>query len=292
MAEEPEDRLAGPRPFWSGTITFGLVSVPVDLYAANRPRPIALRMLDADGTPLARQFYCPEHDKPVDEDDIVRGYELEDGRHVVIEDEELEKLEPRKSRDIDLRRFVDQEQLDPVFFERAYFLTPSGGSNKAYRLLADVMERTRRAGIATFVMRDKEYLVAILSERGILRAETLRFLDEVRSPEQVGLPEPDLDERAAARIAREIGKRTKKQLPRKELEDDYADRLLKLVERKHRKGTDQVRAPEEALAEPEADVDLMDVLKKSMQAANAGRAKPRRRAGPRAVTPKRKARSA
>src|SRR5207248_7073669 len=107
----------------------------------------------------------------------------------VVTDEELERLAPEKSRDIDLRRFVEAEAIPPMYFERSYFLVPAGGSAKAYRLLAATMEETHRAGIATFVMRGKEYLVAILSENGILRAETLRFSDEIRSPEDVGLPE-------------------------------------------------------------------------------------------------------
>jgi DNA end-binding protein Ku len=143
------------RPFWSGTITFGLVSVPVHLYPAVRRGGMALRMLDADGTPLARRYYCPEHGREVPPEEIVRGYEIDKERYVVVEDHELEALTPRKSRDIDLTRFVRQEEIPPFFFDRAYFLTPSGDSTKAYRLLAEVMEKSRRAGIATFVMRLK-----------------------------------------------------------------------------------------------------------------------------------------
>src|SRR5207248_9487289 len=101
--------------------------------------------------------------------------------------EEPAGLEPRQSRDIDLRQFVSADALDPLYFERAYYLAPAGDSPKAYTLLARIMERTKRAGIATFVMREREYLVALLAERGILRAETLRFADEVREPDEVGL---------------------------------------------------------------------------------------------------------
>lgn len=122
-------------------------------------------------------------------DEIVRGYEIEEGRYVVVTDEELEALEPRKWREIDLQRFVDADEIDPMYFQRAYFLTPAGESAKAYLLLVAAMERAGKVGIATFVMRGKEYLVAIIGEGGILRAETLRFHDEVRSPADVGLPE-------------------------------------------------------------------------------------------------------
>src|SRR5690606_31886465 len=99
---------------------------------------------------------------------ILRGYEWAEGEYVVVRDEELEAIEPKKTREIDLRRFVDLSEIPPLYFERTYFLTPDGNSNKAYRLLAEVMERKQRAGIATFVMRDREYLVAILAENGIL----------------------------------------------------------------------------------------------------------------------------
>ena len=138
-------------------------------------------MLDQDGTPLARRWFSQDGTW-LDDDDIVRGFEVDDDKYVVVTDEELEALEPRKSRDIDLRRFVPREAVDPRYFEHGYLLAPASDSTKAYRLLAAVMEETDRAGIATFVMRDKEYLVAILSENGVLHAVTLRFADELRSP--------------------------------------------------------------------------------------------------------------
>jgi DNA end-binding protein Ku len=177
----------GARSFWSGTISFGLVSVPVALFPATRPSGGSLRMLAPDGTPLERRWYCPtdEHDVPWAE--LTRGYEMDDGSYVELTDEELEAAAPEKSRDIDLRVFVPRESLDPVFFEHPYYLTPAGESTKAYRLLVAAMERTGFAGIATFVMRTKEYLIAIVADDGLLRAETLRWAGEVRTPKDVGL---------------------------------------------------------------------------------------------------------
>src|SRR5687768_2178685 len=192
---------ARSRSFWSGTITFGLVSIPVDLYSAHRPGRASLRMLSPDGTPLRRRYFCPKEGREVPAGELVRGYEVEPGEHVVVADEELEALEPRRSRDIDLTRFVPADEIDPMFFERGYVLAPAGESTKAYRLLAAIMEETGRAGIATFVMRGKEYLVAILAENGVLRAETLRFADEIRSPAAVGLPARSKPAEAAVRRA-------------------------------------------------------------------------------------------
>jgi DNA end-binding protein Ku len=268
--EEGGERI---RPFWSGTISFGLVSVPVDLYPATRPKRVALRMLSPDGVPLARRFYDERHDRDIERDEIVRGFEMDDGEMVLVTDAELEALEPDKSRDIDLRRFVPAESLDPRYFNRGYFLAPSGESTKAYRLLAAVMEETKRAGIATFVMRGKEYLVAIFAENGILHAETLRFADELRKPQDVGLPDVRKPKAADVKTyARAIDRLKKQSLAEKELRDAWAERLLKLVERKAKKGEDTVELPEEVEAPADSDViDLMEVLKRSLQGAKERR---------------------
>jgi DNA end-binding protein Ku len=253
------------RSFWSGTLTFGLVSIPVNLFPGNRSYGVSLRMLDRDGTPLSRRYFCSTEERELDRDEIVRGYEL-DGEYIVITDEELESLEPKKSRDIDLRRFVDQDAIDPIFFERAYYLTPAGGTTKAYRLLAETMERTRRAGIATFVMRGKEYLIAILAEQGILRAETLRFQEEIRSAEDVGLPErTGVRKTEVSRITKAIRALAADELDPKELQDSYTERLLALVAQKQTEEEAVVRAPVAAEDEEEDVIDLMEMIKRSMR---------------------------
>jgi DNA end-binding protein Ku len=200
---------------------------------------------------------------------MVRGYETDKGKYVIVTDEELERLDPEKSRDIDLRRFVNKDEIQPIFFEHAYFLAPAGGSVKAYQLLAETMERSARAGIATFVMRGKEYLVAILAENGILRAETLRFSDEVRTPQQMGLPKPGRVSKAAVkRFEKLIHTRSKEELSRDELRDEQAERLTKLVQRKRSRDKDVVEA-EVAERRPTKVVDLMEVLKKSLTGKRA-----------------------
>ncbi|HUH12075.1 MAG TPA: Ku protein [Longimicrobiales bacterium] len=271
----PEDAALRARSFWSGTLTFGLVSIPVNLFPASRSQRVSLRMLSPEGTPLSRRYFCPKEEKEIPSDEIVRGYEIDEDEFVLVTDEELESLAPERTRDIDLRRFVPADAIDPIYFERAYFLTPGGDSTKPYRLLAETMERTGRAGIATFVMRGKEYLVAILAENGILRAETLRFRDEVRSAGDVGLSAPAKPKAAEVRkVGKAIDKLEKKTLAESELEERGSKRLLALIERKRKKGEDVVAAPE--AEEDEADViDLMEVLKRSMKAAGAGGRTPR-----------------
>jgi DNA end-binding protein Ku len=274
MSEEDQGG-SRPGPFWSGTITFGLVSVPVELVPANRGKwagragRAGLRMLGPDRVPLARKYFSAESGKDLDADQMVRGYQLKSGKYVVVTDEELERLAPEKSRDINLRRFVERNSIPSIYFERSYFLTPGGNSDKAYHLLAEIIERSGKAGIATFVMRGKEYVVAIFAEKGILRAETLRFTDELRSPEDLGLPKKKAVPKASVqKFERAISKKGHHDLL-KETRDVQAEKLMKLVERKRSKGRDIVEI-EPAAREDGNVVDIMDVLKKSIAKKKRG----------------------
>jgi DNA end-binding protein Ku len=250
------------RPLWSGTITFGLVSVPVNLFPANRASRAPLRMLGPDGEPLSRRYYSEKTEKDLDADEMVRGYELNKGKYVTVTDEELERLAPEKTRDIDLTRFVKEEEIPPLYFERGYFLVPAANSEKAYKLLVEAMAKDRLAGIATFVMRGKEYLVAIFSDNDILRAETMRFPDEVRSPKEIGLPEVKKATPAAVKkFETLIRKKSKKEFtPTK---DEELARLSTLAKKKAAKHSNVVRISED---EPDKGnvTDLMQVLKRSL----------------------------
>jgi len=152
-AADDESQARSARPFWSGTLTFGLVSVPVDLYPGTRTNRAPLRMLGPKGEPLSRRYFSQKTEKDLEDDEMIRGYEFDKEKYVPVTDEELERLAPESSRDIDLRRFVDLQSIPPLYFDRSYFLVPSEGSEKAYRLLAATMEKEGLAGIATFVMR-------------------------------------------------------------------------------------------------------------------------------------------
>jgi len=251
------------RPFWSGTITFGLVSVPVNLFPATRSTRTSLRMLGPDGEPLARKYYAEKTGKDLDAEDMVRGYEVAEGKFVTVSDEELERLAPETTRDIDLTRFVKEYSIPPVYFERGYFLTPAGNSEKAYRLLAEAMKERGDVGIATFVMRGKERIVAIFSDHGLLRAETMRFPDEVRSVKAIGLPEEkDVPTAAVRKFETLIKKKIKRTFS--PAQDQQTEDLLKLVKRKQSKASNVVELKDYRRdKEPEA-VDLIQVLKKSL----------------------------
>lgn len=266
MQDEESDETGEIRPFWSGTVAFGLLSLPVNLFVASRRNGVALRMLDEDGTPLSRRYVCSKDDEPLDSDELVRGIEIREDTFIEIEDEELEALAPEKSREINLRRFVPLQDIDPLYFERAYFLVPEEGAQKAYRLLAAGMQDTGRAGIATFVMRGKEYLVAIISERGILRAETLRFYDEIRSPEDIGLPSlSKADKKEMDRLSKAIDDLASEKLDIDILANDSVEKLQKLVDKKLEKNED-VKHPANLPPQETAQIiDLMQVLKRSLE---------------------------
>ena len=268
--DDDDEQTKQLRGFWSGNIAFGLVSVPVSLFTASRAGGTSLRMVDDDGTPLQRRYFCSKDEQLLESDEIVRGYEVEKDRFVVVEDEELEAISPDKSREIKLENFVAVSDIDPAYFERAYFLIPDEDASRPYWLLARVMEETGRAGIATFVMRGKEYLVAILAQHGILRAETLRFHDELRKPEQIGLPDiAKPDSKLVRSIQSAMRKLRAKTLDEDSLTDEYSSRLEKLVQRKLRKGKDVVKAPEDVASgerESAEIIDLMQILKERMGA--------------------------
>jgi DNA end-binding protein Ku len=263
-AADDESQARSARPFWSGTLTFGLVSVPVDLYPGTRTNRAPLRMLGPNGEPLSRRYFSQKTEQDLEDDEMIRGYEFDKDKFVPVTDEELERLAPESSRDIDLRRFVDLQSIPPLYFDRSYFLVPSEGSEKAYKLLSETMKKEDLAGIATFVMRGKEYLVTIFPENGILRAETMRFPDEIRSVKEIDLPEKKKVPAATVKkFENFIAKNSDKQLSLKELKDEKTAQLLKLVEKKRKQHKDVVE-----VEEPERDegkvVDLMEVLKKSL----------------------------
>jgi DNA end-binding protein Ku len=265
--EEPETETSA-RAFWSGTITFGLVSIPVDLVSTSASDGTSMRMLADDGTALQREYVCPTHEEAIPPEELARGYELDDGRFVIVSDEELESIAPEKSRDIALVQFVDQSSLDPTLFRRAYYLAPRGDSTRAYRLLADTLQRKRRAGIATFVMRERQYPVAIFGEDGILRAQTLRHLDEVRTPKQVGLPEVvRVSADHVKSFSKFISAHAREGVPASTLDDPSAHELRSLAEGKRKRGEDVVELsePVETVdAAQEEPADMMSLLKRRL----------------------------
>jgi len=257
------------RPLWSGTITFGLVSIPVELVTAVRPRQTAMKLVDKAGHALGREYHCSKEDKKLSQDELVRGYETDSGKMVVITDEEFESVAPEMSGDIELRNFVPLEQIPPIYFNRPYFLAPSGKSTKAYHLLTATMEKAGRVGIGSFVMRGHEYLVAIIADNGVLRADTLRYADEIRTPETIGLSKRGKATASkVTQFVKIIEDLTRTDLDLTELEDQEAKALEKLAATKQKEDEDVIH--QRGLEQAEGDeggakiIDLMAVLRKSL----------------------------
>jgi DNA end-binding protein Ku len=265
------DETGMPRGLWSGTLSFGLVTIPVQLYAATRSARRSLRMLSPEGVPLARRYFN-EQGKQLDSEDLARGYELEDGQFVLVEDEELERLLPDQSRDINLSRFVPADAIPPLYFERAYILAPGESGSSAYQLLAATMQRLDKAGIATFVMRERQYIVAITAHDGVLWAETLRFPDELRSKDSIGLSTHEPSPAAVREMRGALKSLKKARVSERVLSDSYWQRVEKLVAKKKADDLDVVTA---ASADKTGDegtgevIDLMEVLKKSLAKSRA-----------------------
>ena len=262
---------ASVRALWSGTISFGLVSIPVDLLSAVRPRQTAMKLVDKSGHALGRQYHCSKEGKKLDTQELVRGYETDAGKMVEITDEEFESVAPEMSADIDLLNFVPLDQIPPVYFQKPYFLAPAGKSAKAYHLLSTTLERTGRVGIGSFVMRGHEYLVAIVSDHGVLRADTLRYVDEIRTPESIELPKPSkVSAKKVEQLAEDIDELTQNELDISELADQEAEALQDLVKAKQKKGDNVIHTSGLEEAEQEAAeggakiIDIMAVLRKTL----------------------------
>src|SRR3954464_10641015 len=177
------------RALWTGSLSFGLVNVPVQLVSAVRDLDLHFRQLhEKDKVPVETQRWCSEEDKEVPYEAITRSYELENGKQVIVTDEDLEAVEPRKTRTIDIEQFVDVAEIDPVYFDHPYWLVPAGddeGATRAYKLLLGVMEKADHAALGRFVMRAKEHLAIVRARDGALTLTTMRFHDEVRSSSAV-----------------------------------------------------------------------------------------------------------
>ena len=260
------------RSLWSGSLSFGLVNVPVALYSGVKDTDLHFRQLHAkDHTPVEIHRFCAEEDTEVPYDEIANGYETDDGDLVILTDAELATAAPRKTRTIDIEAFVDLADVDPIHFDHPYVLMPSGeseGTLRAYRLLLEVMERTERAALGRFVLRTKEYLALIRSRRGRLVLTTLLWHDEVRPAK--GIPTPTKrDKPAKKEVDRAVALIDALSCPwdPSRYEDSYQKRLKKIVRRK-RNG--QTVEPPEKEAEPSPIPDLMAALEQTLAEVKSG----------------------
>ncbi len=263
------------RSLWTGSLSFGLVNVPVGLETATQDLDLHFRQLHrSDGAPIEVQRWCSKEDEEVPWEEITHGYEPDSdgGDQVVVSDLELQAIEPRRTRTIEIEQFVDLADVDPIYFDHPYLLVPAGeddGTRRAYRLLTEVMGQTERAALGRFVMRAKEYLAIVRERDGVLTLTTMLFADEVRDVKGIDtahqkshLPtRKQLD--AAVAVIEELSSAWD---PSK-YKDRYRARLKRIVDRK-RKG-ETIKAPKPA-EEPTSGANLMEALERTLEQLDDG----------------------
>lgn len=260
-----------PRSIWRGAITFGLITIPVKVYTAVGRDPedkIDLHLLHAkDGQRIHYSRNCEKGHKNLDWDEIVKGYEYEKGKWVEITDEDLEALELESLKTIDVMSFVNYEEIDPIYFDKTYYVVPDESGIKAYRLMLDALSDEQLTGIAKVAMREREHLCALRVADGVLVLETMHWPEEIRDAEFDELRKRPRVQDRERKMARQLIRHLAGEFDPGQFEDEYHKALEKLIRRKIE--GKEVVVPEKA-EEPQKVVDLMDALKASVEAARRG----------------------
>jgi len=273
-----------PRAIWTGAISFGLVTVPVRLYSAVNRKTVSFNQLDSsDNGRIAQKRVNPRTGEEVPYERIVKGYAIAPDSYVVITNEELDALEPEKTRTIDIEDFVDLSEIDPIFYDHPYYLAPGPGGAKPYRLLLDAMRETNKVAIARVVIRSKESLVAIRPAGDVLEMSTMLFADEVADPNRIDeLPDPDevktTDKELS--IAKQLVDSLAGPFEPEKYKDEYREQVLALIERKA--AGEEIAVQEAPETTPTEVPDLMSALQASLDAVRGGekggKAAPKRKA--------------
>lgn len=256
-----------PRSLWKGAISFGLVNVPVELHSAGkRSGELDLTMLDKrDLAPVGFKRYNKTTGEEVPWAEVVKGYEYEDGKYVVLGEEDFRRANPEASRTVDIVAFVELAEVAPTYFETPYYLAPGKRGEKAYALLRDTLRKSGKAGIATVVIRTKQYLAALFPQEDVLVLNTLRYHDELKKPSSLEVPGAKVTAKEldmAMRLVEDMSDAWKPEA----FKDTYREDLLKRVEEKVKAGqTEEIPEPEKARAPKGEVVDLMSLLKKSIE---------------------------
>jgi len=293
------------RAIWSGAISFGLVNVPVKLYTATSPKTVRFNQLSSKtGARIRQKRVDPTTDEEVPYEEIVKGYEITPERYVVITNEELEALDPKATKTIDIEEFVDLVEIDPIYYDHNYYLAPTAGGAKAYRLLVDAMRESGKVGIGKVVIRSKQQLCALRPTGEVLTLTTMLWGDEVLSPDrldEIGEIEEAQASDRELKMAEQLIASLSAQFAPEKFHDEYREQVLALIERKAA-GEEIAIVPE--AEEPAAAPDLMAALEASLAAVRSGdedepapAKKPSRRApaksadGDRAAAPRRRAKA-
>ncbi len=261
-----------PRSLWSGSISFGLVNVPVRLYSAVQEHKLRFHFVhEPDNSPIGYQKICKKEDKPVPDDEIVKAFEYTKGEYVFMEEEDFEAAKVEGYKTIEIVDFVPYEDIDPIFFAHTYYVGPDRGAEKVYSLLVKAMENSELTGIAKFVMRDRQHLGALRIRDGVITLEQLHFADEIRPIDEIKASRARVSKEELQMAERLIESFTAEWKPEK-YKDTYRDELCAIIKAK-RQGKDVHAAPD---VEEEAPTDLMTALRESIERSRGGGERTRR----------------
>jgi DNA end-binding protein Ku len=272
----------------SGTISFGLVAIPIKLYTTGESSAgISFNQVHKKcGTRIQYRFYCPTDDELVERSEIAKGYEFAKGQFVLFDDQELKALNPEPTNAIEITEFVPLDKVDPIYFEKSYYVGPDKGGPKPYRLLAEAMKETGRAALARYAARGKDYLVLLRPFRNGIIMQQLRYADEIRAFDEVPIGDADVKPAELQLALQLIDQIASEKFKPEEYKDEVRAKVTALIERKV-EGEDIVAAPEEA---PKAQIiDLMEALKKSLGQGGAAAGDKERKPAKRAPREARKA---
>jgi DNA end-binding protein Ku len=268
------------RPIWKGSISFGLVNIPIELVMAVHEKSIHFHMLSKDGTcRLRRKLYCPETGKEYDFQETARGIEIAPEEYALVDKREIDRLKPEKGRAMEILQFTDLKAIDPVYYDRVYYVRPAENSYKSFKLLVEALQKMNKCAIAQFVMRERQYtaVIRVLDEGMVLH--TLHYADEVE-PIQEAVPQQVQRAKvttAEVTMATELIKAMSKPLDLDKFKDEFREQLEDLIEAKV-KGKELVRASDDREEAPAPTINLMDALRKSLEQRPAGQHKRRRSA--------------
>ena len=256
------------RPLRNATITFGLVSIPVRFYSATKSEDIHFNLLhESCGTRVNRKWWCPYHEKIVSSDELVRGYAVSKNKYVTFTDEEIETLETDDNRALDITEFVDLGQIDPVFFEKAYFLGPAPGGGKTYHLLSTAMKDQKKVGVARWVAAGKEHVVVLRPFEDGLILHTMYYADEVRDFSAIDLESAPVKEKEVKLAEMLINELTEKKFDPLRYKDEYRARLMNRIRAKAQGKT--IVAEEREEEKTGEVIDIMEALRRSLEGGRA-----------------------
>ncbi len=246
---------------WKGHLTFGLVSFPVRLFAAARSETISFNQLHKeDGSRIKQMIYCQAEDKPIPRSEIVKGYEYEKGKYVVIDDEDIKKVAPKTARVMEIQEFVKSDEVDPVYLESSYYMAPDEGGMKPYALLFETMKQTKYYGIAKVCMHNREHVVILRPGDKGMMLHTMYYADEVRSADEYQSDRSELKEKEL-NLAKMLVESLVGEFEPQKYKDTYRENLQKMIEAKI-EGQDVMETPETHIAPV---IDIMEALKRSLE---------------------------